>query len=270
MPDPKQETLPETPATPETPSADVSSEATLTPVETPASSNSTEQQVETESKTTHGKTLEQKAADAAHWQSEAQRAKEELRAIQTPEEEAPVVPQPQPQLQSQPQPQQPAVPQSQDELNELLRENPMLGFEAFGNSVIDRIEAKIMEGEKRRELESQSREANKVVKDFCARNKVSAETLKSAQKWISESGLKGSPPAISGAMIDRIQYLQLINSNQETVIEAAAKAATAAQTQALTMQPETVVPDTQAPQTVEDQIASKFRPSKADEFENQF
>lgn len=268
MPDPKQETSPETQEV-ETSSPDASSEATTKPVETSAQPDSTEQKVETESRSTE-KTPEQKAESTAYFQAEAQRAKEELKAIQetqTPTPEVSEAPASRPQVQpgsSQP------IPQTREELDEYVRDHPLDSFEAYGSVIRQEIRAELAEHRQMVTLEGQSREANRVVKEFCARNKVSAETLKEAQGWISESGLKGSPASLSGAMIDRIQYLELIGNNDKIVLTKAAEAATAAQTQALTTQPETVGPETKGPQTYEKQLAAKFGPTKADSFTDEF
>ena len=267
--------MPETELTPgqetppaETPPVTPSSEETPPAPETPAASISGEEETpaapaEVPAAPTAEKTPEQIAADKVYFQEEARKAKEELSALkvappETPppaEPAAPIVPVTQPPLAA-------PQPDAGQDVNEYLRDNPLAGLSAMTDHIVQHIDKKFEVRDQQREFQSQQREANRVLTNFCANNDISREELSAAHEYVKDSGVNGSPVAITSTIIDRLQFQKLVGSGQQVVMDAAAKAAAAAKAQALTIQPDGAQPATPGkPTTPEEIVRSKFKPS---------
>lgn len=245
----------ETPAAPETPAQPISGE-----VETPAAP------AEVPTAPPAEKTPEQVAADKAYFQDEARKAKEELSALKSAPPETPPAAEP-------PVPAVPATPATQppygepppydgQDVNTYLRDNPVAALTIMTDTLKQHLNETLEKHDQRREFESQQRESNRVLTNFCANNDISRDELSEAHTYVKNSGLNGSPVAITSTIIDRLQFQKLVGSGHTVVMDAAAKAAAAAKTAALLMQPDGSLPATPAkPTTPEEIVRSKFKQS---------
>ena len=244
----------------ETPPDTPSPEGEKPEEEKPAQPDSKEEKPEEKA----GKTPEQIEQDKAYFQSEAQKAKEELAALQSKEREEPAQPEvvaPQPQAQP---------PLGKDDLNTFLQENPAEGFAAIAEYMAREVKSALGQYTKEVELEADNREANRILREFCSKNDISKDELQTATNYVKQLGVKGTAAGVSSMVIDRMILNRVLEHGQEAVTAAQAKAAAAAKSQALTAQPEGAGSPPAKKMTGEEVMAGKFKPTKASDFESQF
>lgn len=212
---------PETP--PDTPSPEGDQPTPGTPAQPDPEDGKPEQKPE--------KTPEQIEQDKVYFQAEAQRAKEELAALQSKEQDEPaqpdvVAPQPQPQ-----------PPLSKDDLNTFLQDHPAEGFAAIAEYMAKEVKTALGQYTKDTELQAENREANRILREFCSKNGVSKDELQAAVSEVEQLGIKGRSAGVCNVVIKHIVLGRMLEHGQETVTAAAAKATKAAKVQALTEQP---------------------------------
>jgi len=259
MTDQELENTRETPKEETPPEGDVSEEEKPAE-ETPVKPDSKEEQPEEKTE----KTPEQVKDDAVYFQAEAQKAKEELAALQSKEREEPaqpdvVAPQPQPQ-----------PPLSKDDLNTFLQDHPAEGFAAIAEYMAKEVKTALGQYTKEVELEADNREANRILREFCSKNDISKDELQTATDYVKQLGVKGTAAGVSSMVIDRMILNRVLEHGQEAVTAAQAKAAAAAKAQALTAQPDGAGSPPAKKMTGEEMMAEKFKPTKASDFESQF
>lgn len=201
-----------------TPSATVVTEEQTTE-ETPAPPDS---EVDAAAKTDDGKTPEQVKEDAAHWQTEYQRSQDELAQLRG-EPETPATPEtsptPQPHL-------------TDEEVDEQLRD-PRVQMQVQAEQTRQIIRSELADERHR----MASTEANRVLQDFRHKQGISDENFKAAEKSILDSGLKGSPAAISSAIIKELNYQRMTGHMAERTTQVEAETADKVKRQMLTVQP---------------------------------
>lgn len=194
---------------------------------------------------------------AAYFQAESQKAKAELAAIRS--NAAPAI-QPQPAKLPVAQEQQ---PQSREELNELLQNDPLLGYATVASHITGQIDQLFSRKFAEIERRGEEQRAQTAFNNFCTSCKVTAHETADAEKYVEELGLKGlnmAPSAIKSLMVDRINMQRMTSGVQTTATEAAAKAAQAAKQQALLKQPDGGAPPQPGskPTTIDKAIAAKY------------
>ncbi len=274
----KEDALLETPEV-ETPQADVTPEADAPPDETPAPPDSTDVPTE-DAEPEQQKTPEQRADDAAHWQTKYQEEKEHTKVLEdsyaeamerlkelgTPNEAA---------TEQQEPPQQVQRPQQQDdfnidEINEQLRDNPMLGWQAMSDAIERQMAQKVAsvldERDRRIRYEVDKREADKTLNAWAQKVGATPEDVHEAHDYFAKMGIKGSPVAMAQLTINHLNSQLTQKHIASRAAEAAAAASQKAKRQALTKQPEALSgdqPGDAGPRTVQDAIQSKFGMTKA-------
>jgi len=261
MTDQELENTRETPKEETPPEGDVSEEEKPAE-ETPAKSDSEEEQPEEKTE----KTPEQIEQDKAYFQAEAQKAKEELAALQSKEREEPAAPD----IVAPPPPPQPQPSLSKDDLNTFLQDHPAEGFAAIAEYMAKEVKTALGQYTKEVELEADNREANRILREFCSKNSISKDELQTATDYVKQLGVKGTAAGVSSMVIDRMILNRVLEHGQETVTAAQAKAAAAAKAQSLTAQPDGAGSPPAKKMTGEEVLAGKFKPTKASDFEGQF
>lgn len=259
---PVQETPKETPPVTEVP------ETPAVPEGTPAVADpKVEQPVVTEQPTTVGKTPEQLEQDRAYFQTEAQKAKEELKRIR--DEFTTGTAQPTPQAVT------PVTPQvdkfqsmSNEELENWIVAHPveamMAANEKAKNDILTALEQRESKRESELAVKLEQREANRFLNEFGQRNKITADEFSEAKEYINSMGVKGSPTVIAGMVTDRLIMQRLLNNTAAQVETVKAQVAQTVKQQLLTVQPGAGTTPAPKQLTPEEMVASKFRQSKED------
>lgn len=197
------------------------------------------------------KTSEQVKDDRAYFQTELAQTKAELRALQVTEAAPTVAPQAQAQSQMN--------SLSQEEWNQKLLDEPLLAIQALSQQSSDQIEARFTQMERKFEVAAQSKEANKVVKEFCVRHDIAPKYLAEAHTKIKDEGWQGSPSQMASLALEFAQSYKQRDGGILATTQIAADVAETIKTQQLTVQPNTGSPTTTQPRTAQEGIASKFR-----------
>lgn len=218
------------------------------------------------------KTPEQLAADAAHWQTQFQEEHEKTKHLKGLTDEAlaklrDLAPKP---MEEQPSP-RPAAPSPRppdlddNAMNEALRENPMLGFQAVSEhlrtSVASEVAKIFDERERQREYRYEEREANRTLNEFAQKANISSDEVQAARQELVNLGIKGSPAGIAALTIQQLNARVATKNIAERVAKAEADAAQKVKTGALTRQPGTTTPGvaTETPElSPAEVIARKF------------
>lgn len=244
----------ETPAT-EKPSATEVPDGQETVTEKPAESNSEAENVVA---TPPEKTTEQLIADRAHFQTGMQEAKDELKSYHSESQE-----QPKTEVTSPSEGKDDDFSgMSRDDINDRLRDDPMLMAQVMTQE-LDR-KAQLRESERDRKLEhsSESTYAKRVLTEFCSKNDVSGEEFDAANQRLRDMKVSASPTAYGQLLVDSINAAKIQSNLDVKSTEAAAKAAQAAKTQVLTIQPGGGAPAASSePLTQAQIIQNKFKKS---------
>lgn len=255
---PVQETPKETPPVTEVPETPAVTEGT------PAQPDpKVEQPVVTEQPTT-GKTPEQLEQDRAYFQTEAQKAKEELKRIReefqpgtaqpTPPAEQPVVARPVDRFQS----------MSQEELENWIATHPVEAMMAANEKAKQDILTALEQREAKKESELanklEQREANRFLNEFSQRNKITPDEFNSAKEYVNALGVKGSPTVIAEMVTDRMIMQRLLTNTAAQVETVKANVAQQVKQQLLTVQPGAGVTPQPKQLTPAELIAAKFKP----------
>lgn len=249
----------ETP-TKETPSVEASSEETKTTDGTPAESTPEENKSE--------KTPEQLKDDAAHWQAQHQKSQAKLKAFEDGlaaptslfEPESPAEP-------DKPAPITPASAEAQTEdmdLAKLIEEQPGLGLAAVADHLDQKAEERFQKAERKRQFKSDADDAERQLRKFAVDNDYSAKDYSGAVDEIKAMKISGHPKQIVTLMAERMEKNRMLGGFDQAKTEAAAKAALAIKTQALTIQPDgSTSPVPAGPKTPAQILSDKFsRPSE--------
>lgn len=244
MPEPQNnlETAPETPVE-ETPLPQLGSEEPEVPEGTPAPS--TPEEKPAESQKPPEKTPEQLKEDAAYWQTKSQEAiarlKEFSEQFAEPEPDATHL-----------------TPESTDseksgdlfvdqkalsteggqDVNQMLADNPMLGFAAVADHLEQRITRLLEKREAKAEMQLANREAQAAIRRYAIDNGFKPEELTAAWNEVKSLGLRGDPRKIVSLVAKTMEMNRLTSDGNQTATEAAAKAARAVKMQQVTVQPE--------------------------------
>ena len=239
-----------------------------TEVEKPAESDSTSAPADA---APPEKTPEQLKADRAFFQEDAQKTKAELARLREQGQQ----PSEQPVTATEFQAKQPSAPDwisnlgnlSDEELNDKLREDPLLQMQVQEYRQEQRLTKMLDQRDAATKadalLEHESRQTQKALDVFRDKHNVPQEQYDEVLQELKTLGLKGRPPAIGELIMDRLTARQMSGNLQVVATEAAAKAAQAQKTQVLTMQPDGGGPQPDAtPKTQEEKIAGTFTPSR--------
>lgn len=260
---PVQETPKETPPVTEVPETPAVTEGT------PAQPDpQSEQPVVTEQPTVAGKTPEQLDKDRAYFQTEAQKAKEELKRIR--DEFQPGTAQPTPSVE-----QTVATKQvdrfqsmSQEELENWIAAHPveamMAANEKAKHDILTALEQREAKKESELAFKLEQREANRFLNEFSQRNKITQDEFNSAKEYINTLGVKGSPTVIAEMVTDRLIMQRLLTNTAAQVETVKANVAQQVKQQLLTVQPGAGTTPAPKQLTPDEIVASKFRPSKED------
>jgi len=179
--------------------------------------------------------------------------------------------------QGQPQPAVPVVDRAQstqlpamshDELNDTLRENPALGYQAVTNEMTTRMQSMIEQGFAKAEATATRRveeqNAQRVVNEFISTAGISQKMADDAKASVMAlvGNANVSPNAIAQMTLQAVQVQQIMGGSQQATTQAAADAAQAAKTQVLTQQPDGGSLQEAAPKTQKQKIANAFTPSE--------
>lgn len=248
-----------------------------TPVETPSQETVTEQpesdgkpvesnppETTTEvSKETPAKTPEQLKDDAAHWQKKSQEYLAELKKAKavTPAEQPPQT-EPPPAVQPTQQPQY-----SEEELTEMLRDNPLLGLQVMAAHWNKQLETTLEQREKAREIrtafEREKDTASAVLDKYIAERSVSEDELRAATEEMAAMGFKASPAGANTYIIRHIEHQRWLKTAATAVEQVKADVAQAVKTQAQTIQPGGgQQPQPAQPKSTEELIKDKFSRSR--------
>lgn len=261
---PEQETSQETPPVTDAPDEQKPEE------ETPATSDSSTDSADAAATE---KTSEQLKADRAFFQKEAQDTKADLARLREQSQPTQETPKTQPTA-MEAKAQQPAAPDwindpnlSTDELNEKLRDDPILQMQVMEHRQEQRLTKMLDKRDAATKadalLEHESHQTQKVLDAFCDKHKVSKEDYAEVVEELTTLGVKCRPPAIGELIMDKLIAREISGNLRVVATEAAAKAARAQKTQALTTQPDGGGPPVPAnPKTQEEKIADQFSPSR--------
>ena len=244
-----EETVPdqETQVTETPPEAEVPKEQETAP-ETPATPDS-----ETETATPE-KDIQQLKDDRAHFQTEAQKAKQELADLRPEQVETPDV--------SRETPANELDNLTNEELNERLRDDPILMMKIQNEHLAKTVQRQIDDNALQAQTNAEESSTKKILRTFCAEHKITAGQFESARNYISERGINASPSVIGELLIDRMNMAMMQDGISQSSTQAAAKAAQAQKTQTLTTQPGASGPSaTPEPKTQEQVIQDKFKRS---------
>lgn len=252
----------------QTPSEVVAPEQVKEP-EKPAEPDSGEQKPEQAAVVPPEKTPEQLDADRAFFQRKAQEeqaakkeALDQLEALQSApvaEEKPAVVPQVTPQVA-----QQSPESMTDEQLNELLQDNPMLQTQLIQAGVTKDVLAAIDKRDETRTLNSESLQTNKVLMQFADKHNIPRENVTAELESLKSQGILGRPAAMGRLVIDRLNLAKSQEIGQQQVEKAKADASQAVKNQLLTVQPEGggKIPTSEAI-TREEAIANRFGASPA-------
>lgn len=237
----------------ETPSAPASSDEQATTPETPTQVDSAAPPVETAQKT-----AEQIEADRAHYQTAYQETQKELRAMRAKEkqpETATPTQQPSQQFSQQGQ-------MTQEEMNDQLRDNPLLAMQALAqdNRLSMQNEFANMKQELQRDvaLQNASDEANRVVKEFCTRLNIDPKFVNEATAKIKQMGIKGDPAQMAELTLEMAQMNDSRANSATANMQTAAETSASIKQQAMTVQPDTGAPSSPKSISFQDGISGKF------------
>jgi hypothetical protein len=261
----------ETP-TEETPPVEAAPEEQTVESEKPAETNSEETAVEDDS----GKTPEQRAEDAKHWQTEYQKLKasrdEALKELTDPTQDvladdsspktaAEIVTEKGPELSP-----EKVDGMTDDQLNEMLREDPILAMRVMQEQTVhtfrDEIAKQAQTQEAQRNFQLEKDRANAALNRYIDDNNVSADEIAAAKKSLDALGVKAAPRGIAAMLIKDIENRRIQQHLSERTQQVAAETSQQVKQQALTVQPEAGKPAPPQPKTVEEAIVEKFGPSK--------
>lgn len=266
---PVAETPPvETPPAPEVP------ETPIEPEGTPAIATPTEgQQAVTDKLSTTGqptKTPDQLVQDRAYFQAEAQKAKEELKRIRDEFTQETAQP-PTPPASTQTQPQKVEdrfATMSQEQLEDWIQTHPVEAMMAANEKAKQDILLALDQREQKKESElsfrMEQREANRFLNEFSQRNKITQDEFTQAKQYVDSIGIKGAPTAIAEMVTDRLIMQRLLTNTAAQVETVKADAAQKVKQQLLTVQPNAGTTPQSKSMTVNELVASKFKPSKED------
>jgi hypothetical protein len=257
----------------ETPPAPVVPETPIEPEGTPAIATPAEgQQVVTDKPITTelpAKTPDQLAQDRAYFQQEAQKAKEELKRIR--DEFTQGTAQPTPPVVAAQQPQKVEdrfATMSQEQLEDWIQTHPVEAMMAAVEKAKQDIRSEnvIQATKDSQELafKLEQREANRFLNDFAQRNKITQDEFGLAKQYVDSIGIKGSPTAVAEMVTDRLIMNRLLTNTAAQVETVKADAAQKVKQQLLTVQPNAGTTPQSKPMTMDELVASKFKPSKED------
>lgn len=224
-----------------------------TPTETPSQETVTEQPkseeqtVETNSPATETVVSTEQPAqpdpekdklkeDRAFWQTRAQTAMAELKAAKAKELEPVQAP-------SHAQPTQQPLPQqlTEDEVNEMLRENPTLAVQVLAKHQEQRLQVLLDERDRQREIklafEREKEVAANTLDRYITENKISEDEIKDATAHMAQMGIKASPAGANDYIIKHIEFARMLKTAAQSVEQVKVQAAQAVKQQALTIQP---------------------------------
>lgn len=244
-------------------------EQVVTEPEKPAEPDSGEKTPEQAADVQPEKTPEQLQEDRAFFQRKAQEeqaakkeALDQLEALQSAPvgEQTPAV---QPQTVT-PTGQQSPESMTDEQLNELLQDNPMLQTQLIQAGVTKDVLAAIDKRDEARTLNSESLQTNKVLMQFADKHDIPRENVTAELKSLKSQGIQGRPAAMGRLVIDRLNLAKSQEIGQQQVKKAEADASQAVKNQLLTVQPEGggKVPASKAI-TREEAIANRFEASPA-------
>lgn len=153
------------------------------------------------------------------------------------------------------------LPQGQDDLNEILRTDPLLGLSAVAEHIVGEIRKDLSKQQKDQALQMASREANRALATFANQHGYGAEDIKAATDEVTKLGLKGDPRSITSLIVDRMEKGRLSKLFSEGTQAAHDKAAQAGLSAALTAQPSGGAAPPTKPKTIEQVVEDKFVPS---------
>lgn len=224
----------------------------------------------------HQKTPEQIKEDAAHWQSKYQELKEsgydadaakreltgggtDLDSIFGGTEEKPASGDGMSGVTA-----EDVQRMSDDQLNDLLRENPALALRVMNEMTRRELQSTQRASEAQRTFELEKDRAKLVLNKYVSENKIDSGEVKKAQEYLSSLGVKAHPSKVAALMIDRIEHQRLMGMMSQRAKEAEVKASQAAKKQALTQQPDGSQPEPPKPKTLADVVQGKFKKSQSD------
>lgn len=225
------------------------------------------------------KTPEQLKDDRAHWQTKYQEAKSELEQIRDKYASA---------WESDGKEEPKATTEEKvdtlrtmvgndknitdDELREMLRDDPLLAMRVQGEFLLGKMQERLdardryeRESLRQADMKAEEAAAYRVLNKWRDENKVTDEEFQNAVKSLKDDGIKGRPTAITNRIMQDITYQRFVANAATQMHEVAAEVSQKVKTQALTQQPDAGGKDTEKPKYLEDILADKFGPSKANQ-----
>ncbi len=216
------------------------------------------------------KTPEQVAQDAAHWQTESQKAKEALRMLQNQRDALKA-----PEYQTASEARQQQIPQSQstqqplsdNDLADKLRDDPLLLAGYLKQEIGQLFQETTQLAAQKQNAQRENEDAGRIVANFCTNNKVSGDDMMAEYDSIRKLVGDSVPPsAMSSLVMDGLTMKMMQGNLKQNATEAAAHASAAVKQAALTTQPLAAggAPEV-GEKTQEQTIADKFKqdPSKS-------
>lgn len=203
------------------------------------------------------KTPEQVEKDRAYFQTEMEKTKAELKSLSkesvTPPKEVATPTQPAQQIQG----------LSNEDLEQKLRDEPLVGMQVIAEHSSNMIKQGFadmkQDAKVEAEFNAQSREANRLVKDFCTKLDISPEILAAADKRVKASGLAGTPSQLANLTLSFAETMKFQQDGAVASTQIAADVAETVKNQQLTVQPATGAPSSPTSISAQDLIANKFK-----------
>jgi hypothetical protein len=213
--------------------------------------------------------IEELKKQKAYFQTESQKAKEELRRYREKGDELGMFDE-RPEERPQEIPRQVKSDGATDrfsdmtdeEVNDYLRENPLVAMQLQNEAFGQKLEqfSKIVEAKTAYQKEAEFT-TNK-LKQFIEKHNIPSEKLLEKRDKFAEMGIKAPPTTIGQLIIDDFNNEMRSKNIQNEVIKEKSKAAEAVKRQALTQQPGGSAQDQPKELTYEEMLAAKFKKSK--------